>query len=384
MTIPPQAAVQPGHGESLFRAVFASSQDAILIIDPRADRIVDANPRAVELLGYSRDELLTLPVSAVHPQEMDRLLAFTERVYEQGRGWTDELGCTTKQGCQVPSEISASVLSHDGARLVVAIVRDVSERRRMETELRRANETLEERVAERTASLEAAQRELVQKERLAALGTFASGIVHELRNPLGTIGMALDYALAAEPAPATAKRLTLAQQETRRLGRLLEDILSYSRPQALERAAVDMVGLVEESTRVVAGDTHDDGPPIHLEAPPTLSVMADGDKLRQVFINLLRNAREAAPPGTPVEAVVEAGDGDVVTVRVHNGGEPIPPEILSRLGDPFVSAKPGGTGLGLAIARRLVEAHGGTLDITSTPSAGTTVKVDLPCNLGSE
>lgn len=375
--MPSHTAAPSDHGESLFRAVFASSQDAIFIIDPRGDRIVDANRRAVELLGYSREELLSLPVSAIHPQEMDRLLAFTDRVYEEGMGWTDELGCTTKQGGWVPSEISASVLSHQGARLVVAIVRDVSERRRMEAELRRANETLEERVAERTASLEAAQRELVQQERLAALGTFASGIVHELRNPLGTIGMALEYALAAAPAPATAKRLELAQQETRRLGRLLEDILSYGRPQVLARAAVDMVRLVEESARVVAGDTQGEGAPIHIEAPSFLPAMADGDKLRQVFINLLKNAREAAPPGTAVHVAVQAGEGERVTVRVHNGGEPIPAEILTRLGDPFVSARPGGTGLGLAIARRLVEAHGGTLDITSTPSAGTTVKVQI-------
>ena len=94
----------------LYEAVFDHSNDAIFVIDPANDCIVDANPRACTMLGYTREELLSLPVSAIHPGEMAVLQAFSESVYENGRGWTNELNCQTKYGEILPAEISASAI----------------------------------------------------------------------------------------------------------------------------------------------------------------------------------------------------------------------------------------------------------------------------------
>ena len=131
----------------LYQAVFDHSNDAIFVIDPANDCIVDANPRACLMLGYTREELLCLPISAIHPSEMAVLQAFAESVFEHGRGWTNELSCLTKQGEILPAEISASAvnITYDDTsgddtsgepaenRQIIAMIRDITERRQAES-----------------------------------------------------------------------------------------------------------------------------------------------------------------------------------------------------------------------------------------------------------
>ncbi len=136
-----------------FRQVFEHSNDAIFIMDPERDEILDCNSKACRLLGYSRYELLTTPVSAIHPKEMPELLAFARSVREQGRGWTDELTCLTKAGDAVPAEISASVFDMHSRTCMIACVRDITDRKRTEARLQRYTEELEGLVEERTAQL---------------------------------------------------------------------------------------------------------------------------------------------------------------------------------------------------------------------------------------
>lgn len=125
----------------LYQAVFDHSNDAIFVIDPEEDCIVDANPRACAMLGYTREELLCLPISAIHPSEMAVLQAFAQSVFDNGRGWTNELSCQTKLGELLPAGISASVIqfNHEDAsghaverRHIISMVRDITERRQAE------------------------------------------------------------------------------------------------------------------------------------------------------------------------------------------------------------------------------------------------------------
>ncbi|MBI2997389.1 MAG: PAS domain S-box protein, partial [Deltaproteobacteria bacterium] len=148
--------------EELFTKVFNYSNDAIFVFDPAHDRILDVNPKACSLLGYSREELLSIPVSAVHPKEMPQLLTFAESVFEQGHGWTNEFGCLTKTGQRLPAEISASFIEMAGRRCLVALVRDISDRKRAEEALRQYSENLEKLVEERTAQLRQAYEEISQ------------------------------------------------------------------------------------------------------------------------------------------------------------------------------------------------------------------------------
>lgn len=217
-----------------------------------------------------------------------------------------------------------------------------------------------------------------EQSRLAAIGEFASGIAHEVRTPLSTISMALDY-LAERPLEERArKRVELGIQEAGRIRRLLEDILLYAKPLGLDLAPADLVANLHD---LIAEDQARQ-PGLRLRLAADLErapVLLDGERFRQVFTNLTENARQADPDGAEILWRVLPGEDDRrVQVSVHNGGEPIPAELLPRLTDPFVSRRPGGTGLGLAIVRRLVEQHGGEIAITSSREAGTEVRLVFP------
>jgi len=145
--------------------IFTYSNDAIFIIDPARDRILDVNPRACKMLGYSREELLSTPITAIHPQEMPELLAFAQSVFDQGHGWTSELSCMTKSGEALPAEISASVVKIGDKSCLIALVRDITARKRAQAALQQYSENLEKVVEERTTELrrsEERQRALLE------------------------------------------------------------------------------------------------------------------------------------------------------------------------------------------------------------------------------
>lgn len=139
--------------EERFRKIFEYSNDAIFVIDPWQDEILDVNAKACSLLGYSRDQLLSMRITAIHPKEMPELLAFARSVSEKGSGWTDELTCLTKTGESVPAEISASVIQVGDRTCMIALIRDISDRKRAEAALRHYSENLERLVEERTTQL---------------------------------------------------------------------------------------------------------------------------------------------------------------------------------------------------------------------------------------
>ncbi len=118
-----------------FRKIFDHSNDGIFLVDPEGDEIIDVNTRASRMLGYTREELLSLPMSMVHPHDMARMRAFSRSVYEEGKGWTDELSCMTKAGRVLAVEMSASLVELDGRIHMMALVHDVSDRDRLTREL---------------------------------------------------------------------------------------------------------------------------------------------------------------------------------------------------------------------------------------------------------
>ena len=126
--------------EERFRKIFEYSNDAIFIFDPERDKIIDVNPRACDKLEYSREELLSMPITAIHPKEMPELMAFSKSVLEQGEGWTNELSCLTKSRTILPAEISASVIEIDGKPSMIALVRDITERKQAERVIQAENE----------------------------------------------------------------------------------------------------------------------------------------------------------------------------------------------------------------------------------------------------
>lgn len=217
--------------------------------------------------------------------------------------------------------------------------------------------------------------QLVENTRLATIGQFASGIVHEIRNPLATISLALEHIKDLEQLPAGArKRANLAGAEVTRLERLLADILLYAKPLELERSAVDLVELVQETVEAESAQTGE----FEFRSTPCPNIAADADRLRQVMINLLRNARQASPAGSIIRIQCGPVGKDRVEVKITNEGKPIPKETLERVFEPFYTSKGGGTGLGLPIVRRIVSAHGGEIKLDSDEKSGTRATLHLP------
>lgn len=241
------------------------------------------------------------------------------------------------------------------------------------------NETLEQEVLARTQELREAQAKLVEQERLAAIGEFAAMIVHEIRNPLTTIIMGVKYGQKMLLEKSAQARFALSLSEADRLQRLLSEILLYAKPQVLQLEELDINEFIQE---LLPGlQEMPEAQDRQIEWVPTSSpvrILGDRDKLKQVFINLVRNACEAASTGAVIHWVLHHSAPHQICIRVQNPGEPIPPEVLSQLTKPFYSTKPEGTGLGLAISKRIVNAHQGELLIQSEASIGTIVSVQLP------
>ena len=245
---------------------------------------------------------------------------------------------------------------------------------------RQFNEALEAEAEKRTEELRVAQAKLVEQERLAAIGEFAAMIVHEIRNPLSTMIMGFNYFKRTVLSEAAQERLLLALSEAGRLERLLSEILLYAKPQVLQLSTLDVNEFIHEMLMPISEMPEALERQIEfIPAKATVKILGDKDKLKQVFINIVRNACEAIAPGNTINWRVDSHTvPEQVLISVHNGGEPIPPEVLCKLTEPFYSTKPSGTGLGLAIVKRIVNAHGGKLFIQSDPLTGTRVSLQLP------
>lgn len=221
---------------------------------------------------------------------------------------------------------------------------------------------------------------LAEHNRLAAIGSFASGIAHEIRSPLSTISMALDYIQDTELSTPTTKRTALARKEAARMARLLEEILLYAKPLQLRLELVDIEQLLRQLFETHKNIPQEKRQHFELTTQETnLKILGDPDRLIQIFLNLAKNACDATPANETIAWHLEQ---DIVsrtlTITVTNPGEPIPEDLLPQLFNPFFTTKAHGTGLGLSIVKRIVEAHGGEITINSGEQQGTSVRLSLP------
>ena len=224
------------------------------------------------------------------------------------------------------------------------------------------------------------QRTIKAMERLSEIGELATTIVHEVRNPLTTVMMGLNFFHRMELPENARKRLTLALDEAERLKRLLNEILLYAKHEVIQSIPIDMNELTLELVENISNTQVAIGKQISFEAlPEPLIIFGDKDKLTQVLINLLQNACEAVPERETISVNFSSlTSSRQICWQVQNRGTPIPAELLPNLTKPFITTKPSGNGLGLAIVKKIVEAHGGKLEIESSAIAGTIVSVLLP------
>ena len=224
----------------------------------------------------------------------------------------------------------------------------------------------EARLSESLANLEKAEEQLMREERLAAVGRLASGIAHEIRNPVSTIVSALSTACENElDGSERLEMFDIATKESRRLERLTTDFLAYARPRSPQKAPSsldDTLGYVADICRPRGSEM---AVSIHAQSSGGLMVEIDADYVQQALVNLVMNGVEASSPEGSVELRAEASDDGWVRVEVENTGPAIPPASVARIFEPFFTTKAGGTGLGLAIARNIAKIHGGDLVLSA-------------------
>ena len=222
------------------------------------------------------------------------------------------------------------------------------------------------------------EEQLRRAEKLSTLGEMAAVLAHEIRNPLGSIrGTAEILRDDYRPGDPKHEFIEIQIKETERLNHVVEDFLRLARPQAPEMRRCSLGEELETIVTLTANDARQRGVSLIFTPPATrLDVTGDGEKLRQAFLNIVLNALQATPGGGSVTIAAQQTNGSC-EVSFRDTGPGIPAEIQARIWEPFFTTKPDGTGLGLAVTRKIIEAHGGTLTVTSAEGEGTTVLVRL-------
>jgi len=246
------------------------------------------------------------------------------------------------------------------------------------TMVQRARGREREQARRRLADLEESRR---RGERLAAAGSLAAGLAHEVRNPLNGIGMAAQRierlaGSEGERGGKTRQLASLIRQEVARLEETLKGFLDLARPAAGPHAPLDLAALTRDSLGLLELEAADRGVRVELRAEPA-PALGDSEALRGAVANLLRNALQASAAGGRVEAAVAAGSGAArVTVRDHGRG--IDPGLQARAFDAFVTTRADGTGLGLAMVRRVADEHGGRSWLRNHPEGGVEAGLEIP------
>ncbi len=344
--------------KSLMRNILQSIPTGVLTLDSGG---------TVTSLSNAAERLLGLRASAVVGRRLEDLrvasdlvawirdaLAGARLVHEA------DLTLTVEGDRRATVRASASDLRDEAGRSqgLVILLRDVSDVNRLESQLRRA-------------------------DKLAALGTLAAGVAHEVKNPLHALTLNLhllekEVGTAESASPEVREYFAILRSEIQRIHRIVENFLRFSKPSIPEAEPLELRALLERVLSLLAFEAADDGVTIETAFDPALStVTGDEGQLSQVFLNLGINALQAMPEGGAL-VVRTRLDRGWAEVAVEDSGQGIEADILAHIFDPYFTTRPRGVGLGLAIAHRIVEGHQGTMDVESTAGKGTTMIVRLP------
>jgi two-component system sensor kinase FixL len=348
--------MHPGEEAARWLAIVECAVDGIVVIDAQG-RIEAFNPAAERLFGYTEAEVLGKNVNVLMPSpyhdEHDAYIANYLRTGVPkiiGRG-REAVGLR-RDGTTFPIHLAVGEMKLGDERKFTGIIHDLSARVEMES-----------RLAEQTA--------------MARLGEMAAVIAHEVKNPLAGIRGAIQ--VIGGRLPKGSKEAHVMKEVVARidaLAELVKDLLLFARPPQPKPLAVDLGSLVKSTADLMMADPAHSGVRIELEgnAPP---VSADAELLNIVFLNLMVNAAHAMQGRGTVRVSLSSRDG-MCRVAVADSGPGIPTEIREKVFNPFFTTKARGTGLGLVTAKRLVEAHAGTIAIECPPAGGTTVTIQLP------
>lgn len=344
--------------EYVYAKLIESMGEGLFALDMQ-EVIVFVNPRITEMLKYLESELLGQSVfSIIKRNEIKR---WTEEYQEvrQGKRKAFEIDLIGKTKEEIPALINLTPLFDDksGFNGSLGLVADLSELKRMEMRLR-------------------------ENERLTIMSQIAGEAVHEIRNPLSVIRTGLYLLKSVLPDDEkTKRRLQQMDEAVTRTTSYLEDLLSLSRSPIFNVKMIDIKAIIEQSLEELPPYLLSNIMLINKELPEGLFVEADPDRLKQVFVNIIKNSCEIMKTEGRLEISAsrdETEEGDFVFIGFADVGYGIPVENLERIFDPFFTTKSKGTGLGLAICKRIVEAHQGKIEVESSLGSGAKFTIKLP------
>jgi PAS domain S-box-containing protein len=340
-----------GHRRSLDMA-----PAAMFTVDSHDGAIIAANLFSENEVGGNNRELAGTPLWDLHPQrERDQVRQAFQLALRDGAASLENLHLEREDRPPLPVDLRATLIEYRDKRILQAMYIDLSERRRLEFQL-------------------------IQSEKMAAIGQLAAGIAHEIRNPLGIIMNALyDLGELLPEAPAEVDEdLRIARSEMARVQEIINNLLEFSRDNRTETQPVDLGVLVERTLRLMNKYLQNNG--VHARTMLCESAICEANEngMRQVLLNLITNAVQAMPEGGNLGIATEVTPGGRIELSISDTGTGVPPERLGQIFDPFFTTKePGeGTGLGLSVVHSVITACGGTIEVSSQP-AGTTFTIRL-------
>ncbi|HVO24853.1 MAG TPA: ATP-binding protein [Candidatus Margulisiibacteriota bacterium] len=345
--------------EASYRKSVDNAPVAIFKLCPEYGTILDANLVSEKVVGYSRNEMVGMRIWDLIPlAERPRLTRLFEETRTRGNSSSEDLHLQARDGELVPVFFNAGLIEYGHHRSFQVICVDISARKRLESQL-------------------------IQSEKMAAIGQLAAGIAHELRNPLGIIMNALydlSEIVGANEA-AVQEDVRIAKEEISRAQAIINNLLEFSRESRAELERVDINDLVRKTLQLMNKSLQNSGVRVVTELTPLGRCVANQNALRQIFLNLITNAQQAMPHGGELRVRTAPLLDGRIQLEFCDTGVGIPPEHLNDIFNPFFTTKaPGqGTGLGLSVVHSVVKRYHGDIHVESEVNRGTTFTIEFPC-----
>jgi PAS domain S-box-containing protein len=355
--------------EANYRAIFDAAEDAIFVHDIETGAIIDVNPKACATFGYTREEFRRIDVgmlgSGERPYTQQDAMELIARA-AAGEQLRIEWHGRSKDGSLRWHEVFVKRATIGGQERILALARDITEKKRSEEELARQRESL------------------YQREKLAALGSLLAGVAHELNNPLSVVvaRAVLLEEQAHPPTRAAALKIRIAAE---RCARIVRTFLAMARQQQPERGAVAINDVVSAVLDMTGYTLRTSSVEVMLDlAKDVPAILADADQLHQVLLNLIINAQQALQDQAGPRRIRITSRFDPVSnqirINVEDNGPGIPEHLRARVFEPYFTTKPTGigTGVGLAVSYGIVDAHGGSLTVDCPAHGGSIFTIVLP------
>ena len=350
--------------EESHRKALDNAPAPIFKLSYQTGAILRANREAEKITGFSAEELKGQPIWELHPtDEREELRRLCRDTNSHGYLSREDLRLMTKQGGEVPVSVYFGTIEHRGERSIQGIYYDVSDRKRLESQL-------------------------IQSEKMAAIGQLAAGIAHEIRNPLGIIMNALYDLSEILPTdnPEVREDLQIAKDEIIRAQEIITNLLEFSRESGAEMEEISLNDLLRKTLQLMQKYLQTNNVKVVTAFGKVGSCLANQNALRQVFLNLITNAVQAMPQGGELRLRTQRKANRNVLIEFSDTGVGIPERHLHSIFNPFFTTKePGqGTGLGLSVVHSIIKRYQGNITVQSKPQVGTTFLIELPCPCAAE